>query len=141
MLPSSHHGSWKGLNRLWFEDPAAPEKSDGTLEVESDSIAVTWSFRGAAQRGEIVLAGPAPSLRADWKDTWHAADGMSLHGHLADGVLRLFGTYSGGDTTWGWRIEVDFRDPEHCVLRMFNVDLGGGVAPAVDLHGARLAAG
>ena len=138
MLPSTHHGTWKGENRLWLEDPNAPERSDGSIEVAEASLAYTWSFRGATQRGEIALSGPKGSMRADWKDSFHAADGMVLHGLFDDGVLRLYGTYSGGEgPAWGWRIEIDLRDPEHCSLRMFNLEPAGALVPAVDLRGGR----
>lgn len=138
MIPSSHHGSWKGENRLWLEDPRAPERSEGELELGAGSLRYAWQFRGAPQSGAIELSGPPSSLRADWKDSWHARDGMLLHGYLADGVLSLYGTYPAGDgPAWGWRIELDVRDPEHAVMRMFNVEPAGAIVPAVDLRGSR----
>jgi hypothetical protein len=138
MIPASHHGAWRGPNRLWLEDPATPERSQGTLEASSASLSYTWSFRGAEQTGKIALSGPAGSLRANWTDTFHAKDGMVLHGRLLDGEIVLYGTYGAGEgPDWGWRIEIDGRDPEHLVLRMFNLEPEGAPAPAVDLRGAR----
>jgi len=137
MIPASHHGAWTGPNRLWFEGPE-PERCDGALEVEPRRLTYTWTFRGEDQRGVIDLHGPPGSLRAEWSDSWHAKEGMTLHGYRAEGVLRLFGTYSAGDgPDWGWRIELETRDPEHLVLRMFNLTPEGEVAPAVHLRGSR----
>ena len=138
MIPSTHHGAWRGPNRLWLEDPAAPERSEGTLEATASTVKYTWSFKGAAHHGEISLAGPAGALAATWTDTWHAEQGMLLHGLSQDGQILLYGTYPAGDgPDWGWRIEIDGRDPEHLGLRMFNVPPAGAAVPAVDLRGTR----
>ena len=138
MIPTTHHGAWRGPNRLWLEDPKLPERSDGTLEAKSAALSYTWSFRGEAQRGEIALSGPPGSVRANWTDTWHAKDGIVLHGLSQDGQILLYGTYGGGEgPDWGWRIEIDSRDPEHLVVRMYNLLPEGPPVPAVDLRGAR----
>jgi hypothetical protein len=52
----------------------------------------------------------------------------------------LYGTYPAGDGSpdWGWRIELDWCDPEHFTFRMFNVLPDGREALAVDLRGARV---
>jgi len=137
MIPTTHHGSWKGDNRLWFEGPA-PERADGRFDVGANTIRYAWSFRGDPQKGTLDLFGPASSARAEWKDSWHAANGMTLHGVVTDGVLLLYGTYGAGDgPDWGWRIELDARDPEFFTMRMFNVEPSGKIAPAVDLRASR----
>jgi hypothetical protein len=138
MLPSSHQARWTGENRLWLEHPAEPERSDALLDAAGMSVAYRWSFRGKPQQGKIELSGPPGSLRADWTDSWHAPDAMVLHGRMDDGLLLLYGTYPAGEgPAWGWKIELDMRDPEHFVLRMFNLDPDGSIAPAVDLRGGR----
>ena len=48
MIPNSHHGSWHGPNRLWFEGPE-PERSEGRVEVGATTINYKWSFRGQGQ--------------------------------------------------------------------------------------------
>lgn len=139
MISSKHHGRFTGPNRLWFEGPE-PERSQGSMVASATKLAYAWSFRDKGQEGQIELFGLPGALRADWRDTWHAAKGMALHGLLEEGVIRLFGTYPAGDgPEWGWRIEIDCRDPEHLTLRMFNVAPDDGVSPAVDLRGARSA--
>lgn len=137
MIEETHHGEWQGPNRLWLEDPT-PERSDGRLQVEARRIRYTWAFRGEAQQGDLELFGPPGAVRAAWTDTMHAGEGMALHGACREGTLVLYGTYPAGDgPEWGWRIEVDTRDPEHLDLRMFNLFPDGQVMPAVALTGSR----
>jgi hypothetical protein len=138
MIPSSHHGAWKGPNRLWLSDPANPERSEGTITAEASRLRYTWSFRGKPHEGELELGGPPGAVRGAWKDSFHMEKGTVLHGCFAEGRLVLYVTYSVGDSPeWGWRIEVDVRDPEHLALRMFNIEPTGTIQPAVDLHGSR----
>lgn len=137
MIPESHHGAWKGPNRLWFENPE-PEMSEGTLVAAAGALNYAWFFGGQTQEGELELFGPAGAVRAAWKDTFHATSGMALHGRMDGGLLVLYGTYGAGDgPEWGWRIEIDVRDPQHLLLRMFNIDPSDRSMLAVDLRGAR----
>lgn len=138
MIPASHHGSWRGPNRLWLEDPKHPERCVGTIEAADTRVRYQWTFRDAPHHGEIVLTGPAPALKAEWKDSFHMKDGTVLHGRLADRELVLYCTYPAGEgPDWGWTIELDARDPEHLELRMFNVFPDGTKMIAVDLRAAR----
>lgn len=143
MLPATHHGSWAGPNRLWFEDPVAPERSDGRLQLEDRAIRYEWAFRGDAQSGSMTLAGVPGAVHAEWTDTWHASDGMRLYGTFEDGELRLYTTYSAGEAPegaaveWGWRVELDVRDPEGVRLRMFNLPPDSPPMIAVDLLATR----
>jgi hypothetical protein len=137
MIPQSHQGAWKGPNRLWLEKPE-PETSEGTLMADTSTLRYTWLFGGQSREGELTLFGPAGAVRAAWKDTFHAASGMALHGRFDSGVLSLYGTYGAGDgPEWGWHIEVDVRDPQHLQLRMFNIDPSDNITMAVDLRGGR----
>ena len=136
-LPATHHGAWTGSNRLWVMDPANPIRSDGAITVGARSIGYTWSHEGKAHSGVLEIKGQPAALGATWSDSFHAAEPFTLHGTLEGAVMRLFTTYDAGDECWGWQIELDFRDPEACVLRMFNVMPGLGPVPAVVLQGAR----
>ncbi len=119
-------------------DPNKPLRCEGTLAAEARSIAYPWSNEGAEQTGTLQLHGQPGALRGDLVDTWHAADGIAPHGYAEGGVVRLFGTYAVGDgVEWGWRIELDTRDPEAFTRRMFNVMPEIGVVPSVVLAGAR----
>ncbi len=139
MIPPSHQGTFKGPNRLWLMPGTPAQVSDGTLLVTADRVSIRWAHEGAAKEGELVLNGPAPSCRANFTDTFHAADGLVLHGRADGAELLLYGTYPAGDGSpdWGWRIVLDWSDPENFTLRMFNVLPDGREALAVDLRGAR----
>lgn len=139
MIPASHHGRFAGSNRLWFMPGTPAHVSDGALIVAADRVSVRWAYEGAAKEGELVLSGPAPSCRGDFTDTFHAAAGMVLHGHARGGAVHLYGTYPAGDGSpdWGWRIVLDWCDPDRFGLRMFNVLPDGTEVLAVDLFGAR----
>lgn len=139
MIPASHHGQFAGPNRLWFRPGTPAHVSEGALIVAADRVSVRWAFEGEPKSGELVLSGPAPSCRGDFTDTFHAANGMVLHGYAQGGAVFLFGTYSMGDGSpaWGWRIVLDWCDPDHFSFRMFNVLADGREALAVDLYGAR----
>ncbi len=117
----------------------AAHVSDGELLVAADRVSVRWSHDGAPKAGEVVLSGPAPSCRGDYTDTFHAVTGLVLHGHVHGSALFLYGTYPAGDQSpdWGWRIVLDWCDPDHFSFRMFNVLPDGTDVLAVDLLGAR----
>jgi len=139
MIPSSHHGRFGGINRLWFMPGTPAHISDGVLVVAANRVSVRWAHDGAPKEGELVLRGPGPSCRGDFADTFHAASGLLLHGHVQGSTVRLFGTYPAGDglPDWGWRIVLDWCDPDHFGLRMFNVLPDGMDVLAVDLLAAR----
>ncbi len=139
MIPASHHGRFAGTNRLWFMPGTPAHVSDGVLGVAADRVSVRWAHEGVARAGELVFSGPGPSCRCVFTDTFHAAAGLVLHGHVQGSALFLYGTYPAGDRSpdWGWRIVLDWCDPDHFGLRMFNVLPDGMDALAVDLHAAR----
>lgn len=141
MIPSSHHGRFGGINRLWFMPGTPAHVSDGALVVASNRVSVRWAHDGAPKEGELVLRGPGPFCRCDFTDTFHAASGLLLHGHVQGSTVRLFGTYPAGDglPDWGWRIVLDWRDPDHFHVRMFNVPPDGTDVLGVDLLAARAA--
>lgn len=139
MLPPSHHGRFVGENRLWLMPGTPVHRSEGTLEADATGLRISWAHDGKAQHGTLRLRGPAPSCRADLQDSFHAADGLVLHGCVRGTELYLYATYPAGDGSpdWGWRIELDWSDPEHLTLRMFNLLPDGTEALAVELRGAR----
>jgi hypothetical protein len=139
MIPPSHHGTFRGTNRLWLEPGKPPESSPGTLVASADRLVVRWSREGEAKEGSLVFRGPPAACRCDFTDPFHAPGGMIFHGHLAEGVLRLYGTYGVGEGApdWGWRIEVDLGDPDRLTLRMVNVEPSGEETAAVILAGER----
>ena len=140
MIPSTHHGQFSGSNRLWFMPGTPAHVSEGTLIVTADRVSVRWAHEGVQKEGEIVLSGPGPSCRGDFTDTFHATTTLVLNGYVEGSAVRLFCTYPAGDgsPSWGWRIVLDWYDPDHFSLRMFNVLPSGKEALSVDLMGARV---
>jgi hypothetical protein len=139
VIPPSHHGRFAGSNRLWFMPGTQAHVSDGSLVVAADRVSVRWAHEGVQKEGELVLSGPGPSCRGDFTDTFHAATGLVLHGHVQGSAVLLYGTYPAGDGSpdWGWRIVLDWCDPDRFCFRMFNVLPSGAECLAVDLFGAR----
>jgi hypothetical protein len=139
LIPASHHGRFAGTHRLWFMPGTPAHVCHATLVVARDRVALRWSHDGAPQTGELVLRGPAPACRGDLTDTFHAVNGLVLHGHVHGSAVWLYGTYPAGDgqPDWGWRIVLDWCDPDHFGLRMFNVLPDGTDVLAVDLRGPR----
>lgn len=139
MIPASHHGRFTGLNRLWFEPGTTSHDSAGELIVSANQVAVRWAHGGVEKLGTLTLSGPTPACKGDYSDTFHASSGMTLHGWSRAAVVELFGTYPAGDGSpdWGWRITLDWNDPDFFTFRMFNVYPDGQEAIAVDLRGAR----
>jgi hypothetical protein len=120
--------------------PGTPaHASDGALVVATDRVSVRWAHEGAQKEGELVLSGPGPSCRGDFTDSFHAAAGLVLHGQVQGSAVLLYGTYPAGDGSpdWGWRIVLDWCDPDYFSFRMFNVLPDGTDVLAVDLLGAR----
>jgi hypothetical protein len=144
MIPESHRGSWAGPNRLWLEPGTPVHRSEGTLTVTGTELTYTWSYQGAPHHGRLQWFGPLGSMRAEWQDTWHNTGGSTYHGRAGEGTADFYGTYPAGDgPEWGWRISLDWRDPEHFLVRMYNLvppsyaPPDGVTALAVDLRGAR----
>ena len=111
------------------------------MAVADRTVRYTWSHEGKPQTGELTLKGQPGALQATWTDTFHAQDTFTLHGFLETSaesdLLRLFTTYDAGEATWGWIIELDFRAPSTCTMRMSNVMPGLGAVPAVLFEGTR----
>ncbi len=141
MIPDSHHGLYTGINRLWFKPGTPANVSDGTLTVSADRVAVRWAFKDAPKEGELVLRGPGQACRGDFTDTFHAASGMVLHGRQDGKAVLLYTTFPAGEglPDWGWRIALDWYDPDHFSFRMFVVKPDGQEQLSVELRGARQA--
>lgn len=101
-LPATHHGEWAGPNRLWIFDPDKPDRSDGTLDVAAKTVRYTWARGDKNHKGVIELSGQPAALRCDWKDDFHAAEGLTLHGFQREGVVHLYGTYPAGEGQPDW---------------------------------------
>ncbi len=137
---ASHQGVWRGLNKLWIEDPEGePETSPGTLTVTEDRVLITWTFRGEAQEGSCTVEEIEDSVAVVWTDSWHSEEGMDLSGEAFADAVDVFGAYPvrDGGPDWGWRIVLDLGDPERLLLRMYNISPEGDEVLVVALDGVR----
>ena len=82
-----------------------------------------------------MRAVPVPPHCSDFAGSFHAAPGLMLHGHVQRSAVLLYRTYLAGDGSpdRGWRIVLEWFDPER--LGVFTVGAlpGGSDAFAVDL--------
>jgi len=136
-LLSPFFGSWHGTNRLRLMPTDDYTSSAGTATVGPTaarfvSIAYTWFDGEAPQDGLILIGGSADAAAAVWVDSWHTGPTwMSFTGGVADGELRLHGTYPADEgPDWGWHIHVRAED---AVLTMHNVVPGSEPYQVVEL--------
>lgn len=139
MIPTTHHGRWSGENRLWLDGPGAPARCQAAMTCTADGVDIRWSHADKEHSGSLRLHGQPAALRLAFQDSFHAATEMSLHGTHESGLVVARGTYEAGPghPEWGWIIELDWRDPDALVLRMFNVVPGEGPVLAVLLTATR----
>lgn len=131
----AQHGTAQ-LWRSWVSPE--PTASKSTLDVHLDpegrltALEYTWEVDGAEQRGQLsVQRGEGPEVGVEWKDTWHAGDGMTFKGTQGE-VLDVLGSYPappGPD--WGWRIVI--RRTPHWEVVMDNITPEGHADRAFQL--------
>lgn len=122
-------GAWTGSNRLWMMPGSNAEESAATATVSFSGqgkfaeLRYTWSTDGDPEDGLILLRELRGGIQAVWGDSWHTPDGFYLWpGEIQEGVIIVRGSYpapTGPD--WGWRIELDARQPGLLRLEMFNI--------------------
>ena len=129
---------WSGKGELWA-DPLGdvPDLSDCTIAIDDGVVHYTWSYEGKEQQGSLKLrSGSSGELDAEFTDTWHSKDPMTLE-HVAGlpSMLNVAGTYM---EEWGWRISLCHRTPtDELVLQMTNVTPWGEEARAVRMTCSR----
>jgi len=138
MIPSSHHGNWRGASRVWWDGP----RRDADLTIAVDATHVAYSYRPERmplQTGAIKLSADTAGVRADWVvGTETAANAMHLQGVLQDGLICLYDVPPEGEVAeWHLQIEIDARDPEYFSIRVFRAAPGEAHLLALDLTCAR----
>lgn len=122
---------WVGLNELWL-DPLGNEAlvSDGTMRVDANRVAYTWSYEGKAHEGSITLR----DGDAEFVDSWHSTKPTPFKQIAGSwSLVEVHGTYDAPEgPPWGWRISVSLRPGgEELVLQMTNVTPWGEDGRAV----------
>ena len=128
-------GTWKGTNKLWIQDPDAPEISNSEVVVSANRVSYRWSFRGTPQSGTIELSKTGNRVHAQWTDTWHTTETMASEGTDTGGRIVFTGTYAAGDgPDWSWRTELDLSTPGGFGVKMFNITPTGEERIAVHME-------
>jgi hypothetical protein len=108
---------------------------DGNQGLATGAVRYTWSHDGKPHEGSILLRDGG----ADYKDTFHASEGMRFEPWPVSGaLLGLIGSYAmGGGPAWGWRIVLGQRPSGELVLQMTNVTPWGEDGRAVRMTFSR----
>ena len=118
---------WSGKSELW-EDPLGndAQHSACTIAVDDGVISYTWTYKDKPHQGEIKLRAGG----ADFKDSWHQQEAVACEDVPNSwGLAHVFYKYV---KTWGWRINLCFREPTgELVLQMTNIAPWGEEARAV----------
>ncbi len=143
-------GRWRGSNRLHDPHTGKPEDTDSTAVLATllggkfIRLDYTWSYRGAAQEGSLLIGYQSEpgKATAHWIDSWHMSDGvMACEGAVEDdGSIAVRGSYAappGPD--WGWRIVLRPADGSGLHIIMYNVTPDGREVLAVEATFARAA--
>lgn len=140
-------GSWSGRARTYL-DPAKPPLEapwEGRIALVLGGRFARFEYRSrvgdAPHAGELLLAyevGEA-QWRTAWIDSFHTSPAILVSvgkGAQDAQPVSVFGTYfaAPGHPHWGWRTEVDDREPGALRVRMFNVTPEGEEALGVDLE-------
>lgn len=132
-------GRWQGDYRLWLYPQADVQQSAVDAEIRPAAggkyllFTYGWEQGGSRQEGVFLLGGQQEQATATWGDSFHSApEPMICRGSLADDgqKLTLYGNYSAGDETWGWRTELT-REGNALVMQAFNITPAGQEGLAV----------
>jgi hypothetical protein len=137
-------GAWAGTNTLQDPHTSGPDASHSTAEVvplledRFARIDYTWSYRGKAQAGSLLVGYEEQSgeVTACWVDSWHLGRRMMLlqGREEGDSKVDVLGSYPPGDGSpdWGWRIAIAPRGREGLRIVMHNIDPAGREYLAVE---------
>lgn len=128
-------GTWAGTSTLhlsWLPDPQNVQSSESTLTIALPSnqayttLHYTWQQEGESQTGTIILTLDPENNQshAAWLDSWHMPFPFMDCTGTADPV-SFTGSYSGGEETWHWRIELEISDEDVLLLQMTNITPDG----------------
>lgn len=107
-------GKYKGKSSLQLFPGDPIKECESTLEVSlhQEYACVTYAWvdpSNKPQQGHIIISTDKDKSEASWLDSWHMSFPiMNLKGTAEP--LRFTGSYSGGNETWGWRIELTPND-------------------------------
>ena len=144
-------GEWAGTARTWFEPNDLGDESpvQGTIRLALNGrVAVheyTSSIGDDAFSGIALHAYDLAENRflTAWADSFHNGTTiMFSEGQVGGwpGSCSVLGSYPDGQggPRWGWRTELTLPEPDHLMLRHYNIPPGGDEAVAVEFDYRRV---
>jgi hypothetical protein len=133
-------GTYVGRTKTWLEPSAPPDESISELRVQA-LFGGRWlrfedhgSVAGKPRAGEMLLGFHHDEQRFEhcWVDSFHTGTAMmrSVGEPRGDGIIAVTGSYVAGSETWGWRTELDPKEP--FVVRAYNVSPDGNETIAIE---------
>jgi Protein of unknown function (DUF1579) len=139
-------GSWEGLAKTYLDPSKPPVEArwEGRIESVLGGRFVRFGYRselqGSPLAGELLVAFESGEKlwRTSWVDSFHTGTAILVstgEGGAGAVPISLTGSYfaAPGHPHWGWRTELDDREPERLHLRMYNVSPEGQEDLGVDL--------
>lgn len=129
---STLEGSWKGSSKVWFE-PGEPIDSaivEGTfqslLSHRFSQFSYSTTFQGEAISGVMTFGVflKLNQFQLSWIDSFHTGTAiMHSTGSASNSLFNVYTTYPAGEENeqeWGWRTELEIKNPDHIIIRAFN---------------------
>jgi len=143
-------GTWAGTMHTWLEPEGAPYEApvQGSIQLVLDGRFALYLYQSRLQdepvHGLLTMGYNTVLERyeASWIDSFHTRTAvMFCTGEQNATGFWVLGSYPDplGGPDWGWRMELELRDPEHIVLTAFNISPEGVETKAVMTSLARLA--
>lgn len=142
-------GEWEGTTRTWFEPGVLGDESTwrGIIRPLFDGRFVVHEYAGTLCGEELhglcIMGYDLTSRKwqSAWVDVHHMFTGiMFSEGDPGDHGFAVTGSYplADGSPRWGWRTEVEQNDPDHLVIRAYNISPAGEEALGVETRYTRV---
>lgn len=137
-------GNWKGSSKVWFEpgEPIDSAEMKATFNVllEGRFLELNYesTFQGKPLEGKMIFGAYMKLNRFEvsWIDSFHTGTAiMFSFGEMKSENLNVLTEYPVGENNqqmWGWRTEMEIKNPDHVVIRAYNIIPGEAEALAVE---------
>lgn len=139
-------GSWSGVAKTYLDPTKPPLEArwEGRMGLVLGGRFVRFEYRSELQgtplAGELLVAFESGEQlwRTTWVDSFHTGTAILVStgsGGAGAAPVSLVGSYfaAPGHPHWGWRTELDDREREQLLIRMFNVSPEGQEDLGVDI--------
>jgi hypothetical protein len=138
-------GRWTGKARLWFEADQLADESPvaGSIRSVLGGRFLVHEYENTIENRRVeglALIGhdcEADRYEVAWVDSFHNGTRIMLSvepegsSRSEFSVLGSYGDGQGGPD-WGWRTSIHLPEPDHMILRHFNISPQGDEALAVE---------